>query len=336
MPLPQRTIGKGLKGSAVGLGCMSLTPGFYGKDGIPEEDAIKLIHRALELGVTLFNTSDLYGPYTNEQMLGKALKDVPRESITICTKWGPMFDGKGGISHTQTREYARKACEDALERLGTSYIDLFTLRGPVQPGTDIADLMQELKVLVEEGKIRHVGLSEVGPDQIRAAAAVVPISAIEQEWSLFARDLERDLLPVCRELDIGVLAYSPLGRGLLTGQLKDTAQLDPADFRVTASPWFSQENLKQNLKLVEAVEAMAAKKGVTPGQLAMAWLLAKSPDVIPIPGTKRIAALEENAGAAAVSLSEGEVAELEAAVPFDAVAGDRYGHMHLTYKANVQ
>eukprot|EP00882_Tetradesmus_deserticola_P000496 GHRQ01000547.1.p1 GENE.GHRQ01000547.1~~GHRQ01000547.1.p1 ORF type:complete len:249 (+),score=104.30 GHRQ01000547.1:743-1489(+) len=247
-----------------------------------------------------------------------------------------MFDDKGGVSHTQTRDYARKACQAALERLGTDNIDLFTLRGPVQPGTDIADLMQELKDLVSEGKIKHVGLSEVGPDQIRAAAAVVPITAIEQEWSLFARDLEGDLLPVCRELGIGVLAYSPLGRGLLTGQLKDTSKLDPSDFRVTASPWFDGGNLEQNLKLVAAVEQMAAKKNVTPGQLAIAWLLAKSPDVIPIPGTKRITALEENAGAAAVSLTAEEVAELEQAVPVDGVAGQRYAHMeHLTYKANM-
>ncbi|KAF6256501.1 NADP-dependent oxidoreductase domain-containing protein [Scenedesmus sp. NREL 46B-D3] len=297
---------------------------------------IKLIQRALELGVTLFNTSDLYGPYTNEQLLGKALKNAPRESYTICTKWGPMFDDNGAVSHTQTRDYARKACEGALQRLGTDYIDLFTLRGPVQPGTDIADLMQELKELVAEGKIRHVGLSEVGPDQIRAAAAVVPITAIEQEWSLFVRDLESDLLPVCRELGIGVLAYSPLGRGLLTGQLKDTSKLDPSDFRVTASPWFDHGNLQQNLKLVAAVEQMAARKGVTAGQLATAWLLAKSPDVIPIPGTKRVAALEENVGAAAVCLTAEEVAELEAAVPVDGVAGERYAHMqHLTYKGNM-
>eukprot|EP00879_Flechtneria_rotunda_P007665 GHRR01008038.1.p1 GENE.GHRR01008038.1~~GHRR01008038.1.p1 ORF type:complete len:336 (+),score=102.28 GHRR01008038.1:619-1626(+) len=335
MSLPRRAFKHGLEAACIGLGCMSLTPGFYGNDSITEEDATALIRHALGLGVTLFNTSDLYGPYTNEVLLGKALTAVSRDQVVIATKWGPMFD-KSGIKHTQTRQYARQACEGALKRLGTNYIDLFTLRGPIQPGTDIADLMQELKALIAEGKILHVGLSEVGPAQIRAAAAVVPITAIEQEWSLFARDIEKDLLPVCRELGIGVLAYSPLGRGMLTGQIKDVSQLDPSDFRVTSAPWFQGENLQKNLKLVEAVERMAAAKGVTPGQLAIAWLLAKAPDVIPIPGTKRKSALEQNVAAAHIQLTAEEVDALDSAVPLGAVAGDRYAHMeHITYAANM-
>lgn len=319
------------------MGCMSLTPGFYGPNGLSEEEAIKLIHKAVELGVTLFNTSDLYGPFTNETLLGKAFKGI-RDKVVITTKWGPMFDpSTHQIIHNQDRAYARKACEDALQRLDTDHIDLFTLRGPIQPGVDIADVMQEIKALKDEGKIRHVGLSEVGPNHIRAAHAVVPVTAIEQEWSLFARDLEVDLLPVCRELGIGVLAYSPLGRGLLTGQLKELTQLDPNDFRLKAAPQFEADNLKQNLELVSKVEALAAKKGCTPAQLSLAWLLAKAPDVIPIPGTKRVEVLEENVAAAGVVLSGEEVQELEAAVPAGAVAGDRYAHAeHSTYLANMK
>eukprot|EP00878_Enallax_costatus_P000509 GHUV01000603.1.p1 GENE.GHUV01000603.1~~GHUV01000603.1.p1 ORF type:complete len:337 (+),score=90.22 GHUV01000603.1:230-1240(+) len=336
MSLPRRKLGPGVEGSCIGLGCMSLTPGFYGTESVSEEDAINLIKKALDLGVTVFNTSDLYGPYTNEVILGKALKHVPRESVVITTKWGPMLEN-GQIKHTQTRAYAREACESALKRLDTDYIDLFTLRGPVQQGVDIADIAHELKALLDEGKIRGVGLSEIGPKEIRAAAAVVPIAAIEQEWSLFVRDLERDLLPVCRELGIGVLAYSPLGRGILTGQLRDLSKLDPSDFRRCDAPWFAQENLEANLKLVDAVEKMAAAKGCTPGQLAIAWLLAKAPDVIPIPGTKRISALEENVAAAAVQLGPEDVAALESAVPAGAVAGDRCSHMeHITYAANMK
>ncbi|KAF8062705.1 aldo-keto reductase 2 [Scenedesmus sp. PABB004] len=337
MALPQRTLGGVLTGSCIGLGCMSLTQGFYGGAAAApsEEEAVAVIRGTLSLGVNVFDTSDLYGPYINEELLGRALSGVPRHSYVLCTKWGPMFTPDGGVSHTQTRAYARAACEASLRRLGTDYVDLFTLRGPVQPGVDIGEVMLELKALVAEGKVRGVGLSEVGPDQIRAAAAVVPIAAIEQEYSLFVRDLEDDLLPVCRELGIGVLAYSPLGRGLLTGKLKDTAGLEAGDFRVH-SPWFTGDNLSKNLALVANLERLAAAKGVMPSQLALAWLLAKAPDVIPIPGTRRLAAVAENAAAAAITLTADELAELEAAVPAGGVAGQRYAAMdHLTYKANM-
>lgn len=305
-----------------------------------------------QLGVNVFNTSDLYGAKMgdNEALLGRALQSsgVPREQIIITTKFGPHFvddpaapNGRR-ISHDQSPAYARAACEAALKRLQTPYIDLFTLRGPIKPGgTDVPALMRELEQLKEEGKIRAVGLSETSAADIRAAAAATPpglIAAIEQEWSLFERGLEDDLLPTCRELSISVLAYSPLARGLLTGRFTPSTvkhELGTGDFRaVGGAPWFSEQNIENNYKLVQQVEKIAAAKGVKPSQLALAWVLRQAPDVVPIPGTRRISTLEENVAAATLNLTDDDMAALEKAVPKGSAAGARYAHAALTYKGD--
>lgn len=333
MSLPRGKLGsEGLETTRLGFGCMSLTKGFYGQSNAPtEEQATAVLHRALELGVQLFNTSDLYGPYINEQLVGKAL-DAAKGGITIATKWGPMFQD-GAIRADFSPENCRRCCEGALQRLGVPAIDLFIMRGPMDESVvTIEQTAAELKALVAEGKVKYVGLSEVSADQIRRAHAVQPITAVELEWSLFTRDCEEDLVPTCRELGIGFLAYSPLGRGILTGKLKDTGGLDKADFRVNFAPRFAGDNMSKNLQLVANLEALAAKKGVTPGQLALAWLLHQGEDVFPIPGTRRVEFLEENVGAASIQLSPEEIQEIERAVPASEVAGDRYGDMvHGTY-----
>lgn len=332
--LPVGPLGsQGLQTSRIGFGCMSLTKGFYGQTNIPtEEEATALLQRAVELGVTLFNTSDLYGPYINEELVGRALDSTKGSSVTIATKWGPMFK-EGGLRADFSPANCRTCAEGALKRLQVPAIDLFTLRGPVNESTfPIEDTFAELKKLVEEGKVRYVGVSEVSADQVRRAHAIQPISAIELEWSLFSRDCEADLVPTCRELGIGFMAYSPLGRGLLTGRVKDTAGYDASDWRVGHSPRFAAKNMAKNLQLVANLERLAATKGCTPGQLALAWLLHQGEDVFPIPGTKRVAFMEENVGAAAIKLMAEEIAEIESAVPASEVAGDRYEDMkHGTY-----
>jgi len=306
---------------------MSLTSTFYGPTGLTDEQAVSIIRKAYDLGVRLFNTSDLYGPYKNEELVGEALEG--KADVALSTKWGPMFEAGKGIVSNYSPEYCRKACEGALKRLRVPSITLFTLRGPVGPEWDLKATMSELKALVGEGKIQYLGLSEVSADQIRACHAVHPISAVEIEYSLFTRDVESDILPTCRELGIGIMAYSPLGRGMLTGAIKTVDQLGETDFRRRLQPRF--DALEQNLALVAEVERMAASKGCTPAQLALAWLLAKGPDVFPIPGTKSETRLIENMGALGVSLSEADVAALEAAVPADKVVGSRYADMRHTY-----
>ncbi|KAK9803167.1 hypothetical protein WJX72_006969 [[Myrmecia] bisecta] len=324
--VPVRPLGsQGLMASAQGLGCMSLTP-FGGTGGVPEEEAVSLLRRAVELGVTLFNSSDLYGPYTNELYLGKAFEGM-HDKVVVATKWGPMW-GEGSIKMDASPANCRKCCEDQLQRLRVKAIDLWVMRGR-DPKVPIEETMKTVKALVEERKVKYVGLSEVSPTDIRKAHAVHPITAIEMEWSLFSRDAEQDIVPVCRELGIGFLAYSPIGRGLLTGQVsaETVASLPDDDFRKRGQPRFQKENLEKNLVLVERVKALAAKKGCTPGQLALAWLHHQGDDVFPIPGTKRVKYLEENLAAVAVKLSGEEMAELEAAVPIHEVAGDRYPDM---------
>lgn len=328
MSLPTRKLGaQGCEASAMGFGCMSLTPGLYESGGLSEDEAVTVIHRALDLGVTLLNTSDLYGPYTNELILGLAIKG---RTAVISTKFGPMFqDGKFVMD--ASRENVRRCAEGSLKRLGVSALDIFTFRGPPDPKVPIEETMAEVAELVKEGKVKYVGLSEVSANAIRRAHAVVPITAVELEWSLFSRDCEQDLVPTCRELGIGFMAYSPLGRGLLAGRFSGVEELGERDWR-RQCPRFVGDNLTANLELVQKVKALAGKKGCTPSQLALAWLLAQGNDIIPIPGTKNPKFIEDNAGALKVELTTADLEELEAAVPPEAVAGTRYADMkHATY-----
>ncbi|GLI70682.1 hypothetical protein VaNZ11_015622 [Volvox africanus] len=328
---PVGTLGaSGISTARLGYGCMSLSGNLYA--GAPsEEDSITLLHKAYDLGVRLFNTSDLYGPYTNEELLAKALPADRYPDVVIATKWGAMFVPGRGIVQDNTRENCRKCCEGALKRLQRPCIDVFTYRGPPSPdsGVSITETMEECKLLLAEGKIRGVGLSEVSADQIRQAAAVVPISVVEQEWSLFTRDAEDEIIPTCRELGISILAYSPLGRGILTGAIRSVEQLQESDFRRKANPRF--DNLDKNLVLVDRLTEVAQRKGCTTGQLALAWVLARGPDVFPIPGTRSIKNLVENLGSSAVALNDEELKELDTTVPADEVVGDRYPHMSITF-----
>ncbi|MEW5318005.1 MAG: hypothetical protein WDW38_009259 [Sanguina aurantia] len=265
---------QGLKTARLGYGCMSLSENFYGPTGLSEEDAGALLLKAHALGVRLFNTSDLYGPYTNETLLGKALEPVKSE-IVIATKWGPMIIPGKGFVMDASRANCRKTCEEQLVRLRVPSIQLWTMRGPCDLKVPLEETMQEVKALVAEGKVQYVGLSEVTADDIRRAHAITPISAVELEWSLFTRDVERDLIPTCRELGIGIMAYSPIGRGLLTGTIKNVDSMLPGDMR-KHGPRF-QEGLVKNLTLVDRVTELAKKKGCTTVQLALAWLMAKGP-----------------------------------------------------------
>eukprot|EP00884_Botryococcus_braunii_P001417 jgi/Botrbrau1/11276/Bobra.0038s0044.3 len=274
-----------------------------------------------------------YGPYTNEELIGRAVKGIPRGKFVIATKWGPMLkDGKFVLDLSPAA--CRAACEGSLKRLGVDYIDLWILRGHGRdPNTPLEDTILAMKKLVEEGKVKYLGLSEISPADVKRAHAVHPITAIEMEWSLFTRDCEDDLVPVARELGIGFLAYSPLGRGMLTGRITSSADFEDGDFRKHGAPRFSDENLGKNLELVKKLGEIAKKKGVTAGQLALAWVQQRGDDVIPIPGTRRIKYLEENVAAVHVTLTPEDLEALEAAIPHGAVAGDRYANLkHVSYK----
>jgi aryl-alcohol dehydrogenase-like predicted oxidoreductase len=315
----QRELGRsGLRVSALGLGCMGMSE-FYGTPD--EREAIRTIHRALELGVTLLDTADMYGIGANELLLGEALHRR-REDAVVATKFGIVREPGGSRRIDGRPEYVKQACEASLRRLGIDVIDLYQCHR-VDPQTPIEETVGAMAELVAEGKVRYIGLSEAHPDDIRRAAAVAPIASLQSEYSLFERGLEDGVLDLCEELGIGLIAYAPLGRALLTGRLRATADLAESDSRRTW-PRFVDENIARNLELVARVEEIAAEKGVTPGQLALAWLLAKRPWIVPIPGTKRVAYLEENVAAASVELSAEDVARLEAAVPRAAVAGERY------------
>lgn len=312
---------------------MSLSKGMYhDADNLgPEEDRIAVIRKALSSGVTLLNTADLYGPYDNHVLIGKAIKDIPRDQVVIASKWGVMKDEQGKYTQDNSAAYARKSLEGSLKRLGVDYIDLYVMRS-WDHKTPIEEAIKGMAELVKEGLIKGIGLSEISAADIRKAHAVHPITAVEMEWSLFSRDAEEDLVPTCRELGISFLAYSPLGRGMLTGAFK-MEDLSPTDFRRVASPRFTKEALEQNEKLVEKIKLLADKKGCKPGQLALAWVHQQGDDVFPIPGTKSIKYLEENIAAFNVKLSKQEMTELEEAVPHSAVAGDRYqGMSHISYK----
>jgi aryl-alcohol dehydrogenase-like predicted oxidoreductase len=313
---------QGLETSAIGLGCMGMSE-FYGT--ADEGEAIRTIHRALELGVTLLDTADAYGPFTNEQLVGRAIRDR-RDEVVLATKFGNVRDESGRrLGIRGDREYVHQACEGSLGRLGTDHVDLF-YQHRVDPDTPIEETVGAMAELVEQGKVRFVGLSEAAPATIRRAHETHPVSALQTEYSLWSRDSEDEILPTVRELGIGFVAYSPIGRGFLSGRFRSPDDLPEGDFR-RDNPRFQGDNFRRNLDLVERVQELAAEKDVTPGQLALAWVLAQGDDIVPIPGTTRVEHLEENIAALEIELTQDDVAELEAVFPKGATAGDRYGDM---------
>jgi aryl-alcohol dehydrogenase-like predicted oxidoreductase len=319
MCMEQRQLGtSGLTVSALGLGCMGMSYGYGATDA---DESIKAIHRATELGVTFLDTAELYGPHTNEELLGKALAGR-RDAVTIATKFGvkPNADGPAGRPLDGTPENVRQSIEGSLTRLGTDHVDLY-YQHRIDPDTPIEETAGALAELVQEGKIRHYGLSEAAPQTIRAAHAVHPMAAVQSEYSLFTRDVEDDVLPTLRELGIGLVAYSPLGRGFLSGRFRSTDELDADDWRRT-QPRFQGDNAERNIELAGRVAELAAEKGVRPAQLALAWVLARGDDIVPIPGTKRRSYLEQNAGALDVKLSDEDLARVGDAI--GEPAGTRY------------
>jgi aryl-alcohol dehydrogenase-like predicted oxidoreductase len=318
-----RRLGKrALEVSALGLGCMGMSE-FYGTTD--EAEAIATIHRALELGITFLDTADVYGMGANERLVGKAIQGR-RDQVVVATKFGNVRGPKGeplGISGKA--DYVRSACEASLERLGVEAIDLY-YQHRVDQETPIEETVGAMAELLREGKVRHLGLSEASAATIRRAHAVHPITALQTEYSLWTRDPETEILPTVRELGIGFVAYSPLGRGFLSGRIRSPDDLEATDFR-RRGPRFQAENLERNLELVAQVEELAATKGVTPSQLALAWVLSRGDDVVPIPGTKRRTYLDENAAALEVELSDDEVGRLERAFPPGVASGDRYPDM---------
>ena len=318
--MEQRTLGQsGLEVSAIGLGCMGMSE-FYGPRD--DEESARTIHRAVDLGVTFFDTADMYGPFINEELVGQALKPF-RNRVVIATKFGNVRGPHGerlGINGKP--DYVRRACEASLKRLGVPTIDLY-YQHRVDPDTPIEETIGAMARLVEEGKVRFLGMSEAAPGTLRRAAKVHPIAALQTEYSLWTRDVEAEILKTCRELGIGFVAYSPLGRGFLTGSIRTQDTLHATDFRRT-NPRFQDENIQRNLAIVARIEAIAKKKRCTPAQLALAWVLAQGRDVVPIPGTKRRKYLEEDLGALSVELTREDLAALDEAAPAGAASGRRY------------
>jgi aryl-alcohol dehydrogenase-like predicted oxidoreductase len=323
--MEKRNLGsQGLMVSKLGLGCMGMSE-FYGTGD--EEESIATIRRAIELGITFLDTADMYGPFTNEKLVGKAIAER-RDQVTLATKFGNERREDGSwVGVNGKPEYVRSACDASLRRLGVDHIDLY-YQHRVDPEVPIEETVGAMKELVEAGKVRYLGLSEAAPETIRRAHTVHPISALQTEYSLFSRDVEDEILPTLRELGIGFVAYSPLGRGFLSGAWKSIEDL-PDDVRSTRFPRFQEENFEKNLELVERVREIADQKEVTPGQLALAWLLYQGDDIVPIPGTKRRKYLEENAAAADIELTEEDLARIQEAMPKGSAAGERYAEQQM-------
>ncbi|KQQ79029.1 aldo/keto reductase [Aureimonas sp. Leaf324] len=317
--MEQRRLGPHLEVSALGLGCMGMSE-FYGAGD--DGESLSVIHRALDLGITFLDTADMYGVGRNEELVGRALKGR-RDRVVLATKFGNVRGANGERLGINGRpDYLRRACDASLKRLGVEHIDLY-YQHRVDPNVPIEDTVGEMGRLVEEGKVRFLGLSEAGPETIRRAHATHPIAALQTEYSLWSRDPEAEILPTLRELGIGFVPYSPLGRGFLTGRFQTPEDLPDDDFR-KGSPRFSPDNFAKNLKLVDTVKAIAKRKNAAPSQLALAWVLAQGDDIVPIPGTKRMRYLEENAEAVHVELTADDLAEIDEAFPAGAAAGERY------------
>lgn len=319
-----RTLGNGLKVSAIGIGCMPMIKGgniLYGETADPDE-SIATIHRAIDLGVTFFDTAQFYGPFSNEELLGEAIKGR-RDGLVIATKFGFKFDGNNIVGIDGSPANARKSCEDSLQRLGIDTIDLF-YQHRVDRSIPIEDVVGGMMDLVHAGKVRHIALSEAGPDTLRRAAKAAPITALQSEYSIWERDVEEEILGICRDAGIGFIPYSPLGRGFLAGAVRSLDDLPEQDWRRN-DPRYSDENLPANLRIVDAIGAVADKHGVSKAQVALAWLLAQGDDIVPIPGTKRRVTMTDSVAAADVTLTADDLAAIDSAAPKGGTSGPRYG-----------